>query len=198
MIYKIDNLDKLTQENDKLLIIYGGSFSPPHIYHEQIIINLLSVLPNAKFIIVPVNDLYPKKDLITGCNKDNINHRIMMCNLMISDIKNKLGNNIDISISDISFKYDIPKVDRFIPIDLKELYPDYKGVFYFGQDVLDGFDTWDKEDKEAITSNKYDIIVHPRDNDVSSSSIKKIKKENNHLENLIDPIKDYIMQYDLF
>jgi nicotinic acid mononucleotide adenylyltransferase len=194
MIYKLADLDKLIETNDKLLIIYGGSFSPVHIYHEQIIINLLSILPKVKFVIVPVNDLYPKKDLIIGYNKDNVNHRIMMCELMILDIKNKLGNDIDICISDIAFKYNIPKVDRFVPVHLKELYPDYKCVFYFGQDILDSFDTWDKADKEAIS----DIIVHPRDNDVSSTNIKKIKKEENRLEGLIDPIKEYILKYNLF
>ena len=182
------NLQSLKQLS-KLLIIYSGSFSPPHVSHMNVMIDVMKVLPHAKMFMVPVNDLYPKSGLITGFNSDGVNHRFLMCKMTVNEIL-KTYPVLDISASDYTFQIDKPKIDRDIVIHFSELYPDYKIACIIGQDVYDNMDSWDEENKKEILSGKYEIIVYPRTNSVSSSNIRN----NKAYQDLLESVKNYYLK----
>ena len=69
------------------LIIYGGAFNPPTIGHFKIIEYLVNKFPNNKIIILPTNNFYKSKDIVS------FEHRKKMLEIMCKDYI----NNIEIS-----------------------------------------------------------------------------------------------------
>ncbi len=61
-------------------IIYGGAFNPPTIGHLKIIKYLVEKFPNNKIIILPTNNFYKSKEIVS------YEHRKKMLEIMCEDI----------------------------------------------------------------------------------------------------------------
>ena len=122
-------------------IIYGGAFNPPTIGHLRIIQYLVNKFPKNKIIILPTNNFYKSKEIVS------YEHRKKMLEIMCEDII----DNIEIS-------------------DYEQTLHDYLGTYYtleyfnhpyfvIGADSLETLYKWIKY-PDVVMDNKF--IVFPR------------------------------------
>ncbi len=115
---------------NKLTMIFGGTFNPPHIGHKAIIEAVLA-LPETEELIVMPDNLPPHKevgeDFAGGVDRFN------MCRIICRDFSR-------VSVSD----YEINKSGKSYTVDtleeFKSLYPEKQFGLVIGGDMLSSFD----------------------------------------------------------
>lgn len=138
------------------LIIYGGAFNPPTIGHKKIIDYLVKNYSNKKIIILPTNNFYKSKDIVS------YEHRKKMLEIMCKDYLDK------IEISDYE-----QTLDKYYGTYYTLEYFNHP-LFVIGADSLDSIHKWIKY-PNVVSENKF--LVFPRGN----INIDKIFEENNLL-----------------
>ena len=73
------------------IILFGGSFDPPHLGHKKIIKECLKYKFD-KFILMPSY----KSPLKTTSTLSSKNHRLEMLSLLINDLENIIGSKLDL------------------------------------------------------------------------------------------------------
>lgn len=119
----------------KSIVIFGGSFNPPLNSHFSIAQEVLNQYEQVeKVVFVPVNDKYPKKELIEN------RHRYNMLKLVTE-------KNINFTISDIEISKEksIPTIDTLE--EIQKQYPNKEIWFLMGSDNLETLHTWDSKIK---------------------------------------------------
>lgn len=184
-----------------MIIIYGGTFNPPTIAHDQIIKLINKKMNPDKIIIVPSSDGYYKDGLI------NFNNRVDMLKIMCS---NYLFNyEISLVEAGTTFNGTISLLNYFQEKYEKDIY------FVVGSDHLSIFNTWIDYEK-LLTNYKFIIINrigHPIDLtylekynttyeiidfnvDISSSQIREDLE--NHIKYLPEGVYQYIKKHQLY
>ncbi len=115
-----------------MIALFGGSFDPPHLGHEQVITEYFNVFPNTKKLFIIPNQISPFKKTKTFSN-DEI---LFMLKLMIQD-KNLLIEISDFEIYKTEINYSIKTIQHF-----QNLFPNDKIHFLIGEDILDKFHLW--------------------------------------------------------
>ncbi|MFA5470631.1 MAG: nicotinate (nicotinamide) nucleotide adenylyltransferase [Acholeplasmataceae bacterium] len=149
-------------------IVYGGSFNPPTIAHQQIIKKLLDTFKDAKLIILPVGNDYAKPSLIDySYRKDMILllTKVYQQRIIISDLEQKQG-----------FKGTIEALNL-----LSKTYDDL--YFVLGSDNLAELDTW-IEYKKLLKN--YPIIVMNRNHYMTINEAEHMFKDLKHRFIFID------------
>ena len=108
----------------KHTILFGGSFSPPHIGHQVACLWMTEAL-GAKVILVPTFN-HPNKNLI------DIDYRIEMCKIMASPFGNK------VSVSDIEKRLPVPSRTY----NLIQEYKERNIVLAIGSDLVNQVENW--------------------------------------------------------
>lgn len=128
-----------------MVIIYGGTFNPPTIAHDQIIKLIHKEFNPEKIILVPSSDGYYKDGLIPFF------HRINMLEIMTKNY----NFNYEISLAEKSTNFNgtIELLNHF-----NQIYEDI--WFVVGSDHLNIFNTWIDYDK-LLTNYKFIIITRP-------------------------------------
>ena len=147
--------------NKDIIAIYGGSFNPPTIAHENIARDILRLSDINKLIYLPVGDAYKKKNLIES------NYRYEMLKI----ITNKLVlEDFNVEISTLEMDTD----RRLYTIEsLRILKEKYKKdlAFVMGTDNIKEFNTW--SNPQSLLEEFYFIVIEREEDDVS-----KLIKEN--------------------
>lgn len=147
--------------NKDIIAIYGGSFNPPTIAHENIARDILCLSDINKLIYLPVGDAYKKKNLIES------NYRYEMLKI----ITNKLVlQDFNVEISTLEMDTD----RRLYTIEsLRILKEKYKKdlAFVMGTDNIKEFNTW--SNPKSLLEEFYFIVIEREEDDVS-----KLIKEN--------------------
>ena len=169
---------------------FGGCFNPPNNLHIEIAKKLIKENKLDKVVFVPVNDYYQKQDLIDA------KHRLNMIKLAIC------GNN-DLEVEDI----EILENRKLYAIDAFELIKNSmisKGInkkdiyFIMGSDNFNNMPNWKDY---SLIKDKYNFIVVNRDeNDITSTRIREMIKENNDdvKEYLSKDVYNYILENNLY
>lgn len=155
--------------NKKLIAIYGGSFNPPTIAHENIARDILKIEEVEKLIYLPVGDNYNKKSLIDS------KYRYQMLELLIKKLKK---DSLKVELNDL----EVRASKRLYTIEsLRILKSEYKNdlAFVMGTDNVKEFATW-KNPKELL--NEFYFIVIEREND----DVKKLIKDDELLSKYED------------
>ena len=169
----------------KQIVLYFGSFNPPHIGHTALASFILENNPIDElwFVVSPQNPLKEKSALISART------RLEMTRLAVS-------NHPHIRVSDIEFYLPQPNYTIFTLTVLSEKFPDYHFGILMGADNLVHFHKW--KNYKAILENHHiwcyprpgyeipdDFASHPSVSiidapqfDLSSSMIRKMIKEN--------------------
>lgn len=134
---------------------FGGSFNPPTIAHIKLCLDALDKCNLDKIYIVPVNDMYKKKNLIS------FKHRKKMIELAIKDVENIEISNIEEKIEDVIYAADIFEI-------IKNMYQNDDIYFLMGMDNYSKLNTW----KDYSSLTKYKYIVFERDSDKSPDNIQ--------------------------
>lgn len=147
--------------NKDIIAIYGGSFNPPTIAHENIARDILRLSDINKLIYLPVGDAYKKKNLIES------NYRYKMLKI----ITNKLvSEDFNVEISTLEMDTD----RRLYTIEsLRILKEKYKKdlAFVMGTDNIKEFNSW--YNPQSLLEEFYFIVIEREEDDVS-----KLIKEN--------------------
>lgn len=123
------------------LIVYGGAFNPPTIGHFKIIEYLVNKFPNKKIIVLPTNNFYKSKEIVS------YEHRKNMLQLMCRDLLDK------IEISDYE-----QTLDKYMGTYYTLEYFNHP-YFVIGADSLEKLRKWINY-PNVVIDNKY--IVFPR------------------------------------
>ncbi|MGL4656078.1 MAG: nicotinate (nicotinamide) nucleotide adenylyltransferase [Sarcina sp.] len=142
--------------NKKLIAIYGGSFNPPTIAHENIARDILELDEINKLIYLPVGDSYKKKFLISA------DYRYDMLEIILEKLKND-GLNVEIN------KLEIDSDKRLYTLEsLRILKDEYKNdlAFVMGTDNVKEFNSW--YNPKELLEEFYFVIIERENDDVIS------------------------------
>lgn len=152
------------------IVVYGGSFNPPHNSHFVIAQQVINQLENVESVIfIPVNSKYCKSHL-----EDNI-HRYHMLDIVIKKNPNFLLSDMD--LKEEKSLSTIETLER-----VKKQFPDKEICFLLGSDNLRETHGWVRA--EEIMKN-YKIIVMERADDDVESIINHDDFLNKHRDNII-------------
>lgn len=114
------------------IVIYGGTFSPPHNGHINAAKTLLKYMSPDMFVIMPTG-LPPHKDSWGSvCGED----RFEMCKAAFGDISNIVEvSDYEIKKASKSYTYETAK-------HFKSVYPDADITFLCGEDMIMSLDSW--------------------------------------------------------
>jgi nicotinate-nucleotide adenylyltransferase len=165
---------KMNKNIKNSVLLFGGSFDPPHLGHKAMLLHVLKTLSISKVIILPCN-IQPLKAKEFSPAAD----RLSMCKIQFAD-PDSLSRNLELTVSD----YEIKKKGLSYTVDtvkyFKELYPEARIYVLMGEDSFLDIEKW-KSPKELFSICS--IVVVPRNNSVNKKSdvfikfVEKIKKE---------------------
>ncbi len=136
------------------IVIFGGSFNPPHIGHSLMIENIIRLFKCDEIWVMPSAD---RQDKTIGVKAG---HRLKMLKMMIAEIFPKPAIPILISDMEIKRKKLTATYDTIMELEKKK--PENKFYFLIGSDVLNDIKT--KWIKGNILWNKLNFVVTPRIN----------------------------------
>ena len=114
------------------IAIYGGSFNPPHLGHQEAVRTALETLEPDRLLIIPDNDP-PHKELETGSPTPE--QRLELCRLCFGDFEKTEVSDLEIERSGKSYTYDTVR-------ELEEKNPDDRLILLLGTDMLLSFEEW--------------------------------------------------------
>ena len=152
-------------ENDKIIVVFGGSFNPPLNSHFSLAEQIVSEYENVeKIIFVPVNQKYQKKGLL----ENKYRYEMLKC---VCD-KNEKFEVSDIELRNERQLYTIETLE-----EIQKIYPNKTIWFTTGSDNLRELNTWEKADELV---KKFKVLVLERDEDCLEDIINndRFLKEN--------------------
>lgn len=176
----------------KQVILFGGSFNPPHRGHGQVL-EYLEDLPQFDEVwMLPTYDHPLEKGLAP------FEDRIKMCEQTLAG----LGENVFLCLIEGELKN---KPSYFINTikALNQEYPDHKFTVAVGSDCRDNLNGW--KDADAL-KEEVSFLFIPRPGfedspfmDVSSSTIRQlIKEKKNYTEYVLPQVAEYIKKNKLY
>ncbi|MBO6262993.1 MAG: nicotinate (nicotinamide) nucleotide adenylyltransferase, partial [Clostridia bacterium] len=120
----------------KKIVIFGGTFDPPHIEHINMAKACDDELSPDLFIVIPTFEPPHKRTLFCASPSE----RLEMCRLSFSGMKNVVISDYEIQNEGKSYTY--LTVEHFA-----EVYPCADIYFLLGTDMLTSFDKWKFPDR---------------------------------------------------
>lgn len=114
------------------IVIYGGSFNPPHCGHVEAAMTISEQLKPDKLLIIPAN-IPPHKELAEG--SPDAHERLLLTQLAFSDIPN-------VEVSDIELHREGKSYTASTVELLMQQYPDAELYLAMGTDMLLSFEEW--------------------------------------------------------
>ncbi|EXU60253.1 FAD synthetase [Mycoplasma mycoides] len=168
MIYINDSFDKLEKLNTKKAIITIGNFDGFHIFHQKIINQVINIAKQENLTSIVMSFDKKIKNNKTYTNLATKKQKLEFINTKLTD----LDYFIDIKVDDSLIK---TTKDQFIDILLNKL-----NVIKIveGQDFTFGYLSQGNINDLIRVFSKENVIIFKRDNDISSTKIKKLLDEN--------------------
>lgn len=114
------------------IVIYGGTFNPPHLGHVAAIRSVISQCEPTKLLVIPDN-IPPHKQLAKGSPDEK--ERLMLTELAFGDIP-------EVEISDMELRRSGKSYSSDTVETLLQSYPDAELYLAMGTDMLLSFETW--------------------------------------------------------
>ncbi|MGL5634186.1 MAG: nicotinate (nicotinamide) nucleotide adenylyltransferase [Sarcina sp.] len=140
--------------NKNIIAIYGGSFNPPTIAHENIVRDILNLEIFDKVVYLPVGDSYNKETLISS------KYRFEMLSILTNKLKKE---NLNVEIN----RLEIDASKRLYTLEsLRILKKEYKQnlAFVMGTDNIKEFHTWYNQD--ILLEEFYFVVIQRSEDDV--------------------------------
>ena len=126
--------------------IYGGTFDPPHLGHNEMLLSAKKQLDLDFIIVLPCGDPVHKSDVT------NKQYRYEMCKLAFGDDEGVFVSDYEVEKTEKN--YTLPTLRHFA-----EIYADSELYFIIGSDSLEDFPTWYKPQEIARLAT---LVVAPR------------------------------------
>lgn len=114
------------------IVIYGGSFNPPHCGHVEAVRAVAEALKPDKLLIIPAS-IPPHKEM--AANSASAQERLILSQLAFEDVPNAEVCDIELHRQGKSYSSDTLK-------QLMEIYPQAEFSFAMGTDMLLSFEEW--------------------------------------------------------
>lgn len=114
------------------IALYGGSFNPPHLGHQEAAKTAAEELKPDMLLIMPDN-IPPHKDMAQG--SPDARQRLELCKLAFGDVPGAVVSDMELEREGRSYTADT--VSR-----LRERYPDDELILIVGTDMLESFEKW--------------------------------------------------------
>lgn len=114
------------------IVVYGGSFNPPHLGHVQAVKSVLNKVKPDKLLIIPTY-LAPHKDMSPDTPAPE--ERMELCRLAFGELPN-------VEVSDLEMRRAGKSYTSDTLLELKTIYPDDEIVFVMGTDMILSLETW--------------------------------------------------------
>lgn len=164
-------------ENKRSIVIYGGSFNPPHNVHFLIAEQVLKEYQEVeKVVFIPVNNKYPKSGIIENEHRYNMLKRII-------EKKEKL------ELSDLDMHGEKSVLTINVLEQMEKQYKDREMWVLVGSDNLKKIHKWYRA--EDLLAN-YKILVMERDGDSVEAIIEEnelLKRNKSNIKKLNQDIK---------
>lgn len=150
----------------KSLAVFGGTFNPLHIGHEQMIKTVSSLSFIDKVVLIPTK-IPPHKDVDFLASDDD---RLAFCELAAGKFGNVSVNNTELLRNGKSYSIDTLR-------EIASQFPDQKIYLVIGGDMMTGFKKW-KDYKDILSLAS--LLVFSRvgvDVDQFSSSVNELTDE---------------------
>lgn len=161
----------MKSENPEI-IIYGGTFDPPHQGHIDCVLAVMDSFPDARVIILP--SIQP-----AGASEEHKNpiapfqDRIELC-CKAFDVDDRGGN---LSVSTLESKLPVPNYTLCTVNEFKKRYPNRRIAFLIGQDQLKVFHLWHKP--ELILQDSSLIVVKREQNRSITGLLERVMVQLN-------------------
>ncbi|NRA44139.1 MAG: nicotinate (nicotinamide) nucleotide adenylyltransferase [Oligoflexales bacterium] len=120
------------------LVVYGGSFDPPHLGHEYCIKSCLDVFPKTRMIVVPANAPVSGSKTLKPAAA-GFDDRMQMCRLAFEAL-----DDPRVVVSSIESEIEPPNYTLKTLRILKQKYPGQALCFLMGEDQWDNFSKWNE------------------------------------------------------
>lgn len=152
--------------------IFGGSFNPPHLTHENIVRELLKLKEIDRVLLVPTKSPVHK----AGRELADSEHRLNMCKIVARKFSGAEVWNIELTRNTKSYTY-------LTLLDYKQKYKD-KPYFVLGADMLITLHTWYRY-KDLLNLTDF-ICVYREGEDKAAfdNAIENIKKDGGNIKEL--------------
>ena len=114
------------------LVIYGGSFNPPHLGHREAVITAMEALHPDRLLVLPDHDP-PHKTLEEGSPSPE--ERLELCRLTFGELPGVEISDLEVRRTGKSYTYDTVR-------ELENTMPDANLTLLLGTDMLITFEEW--------------------------------------------------------
>lgn len=148
--------------------LFGGSFNPPHLGHQALILRALETVPMNELLVAPAFSHPEKDDLAPFADRMN------MTDLMLRKL-----NDDRLKLSEIE-RYAYEAGGKGLTCNTVQFIIDnslnYKVMLIVGADVVQAMPGWDGWDKllDLIHQDRLELVPMPRNDGISSSMTRAI------------------------
>lgn len=136
----------LEKNKKERIVLFGGSFDPPHKGHKELALHVVERFDPSKIIIMPCNIQPLKKDKDSGTS---VIDRLEMCRLFFNE---KIFEVSDHEVKREGLSYTIDTVEY-----LKQKYPESELYILMGEDSFVEIDKW-KDYEKLLKENKVIVV----------------------------------------
>ena len=179
----------------KTIAIFGGSFNPPHLGHQSLVLMLLEACRVDEVWLVPTYRHYFGKELV------GYNHRVRMCEQLVAPF----GERVRVSL--VESELEEPQGRMLDTLqELARRHPGHAFRLVIGADILEETNRWYRWEEVAALAPPLVFGRHgykggelPAPPDISSSAIREARAAGTSLGRML-PLRvlEYIEQEELY
>ena len=137
----------------KKIAIFGGSFNPPHNGHKKVIELVRESFHCDEIWLIPSGNRKDKEIQISNV------HRLVLINMMVKELRKKMGPKILISEIEINRKKPTTTIDTLE--ELEKDYPDYEFYLIISSEIVPEIKELWHRGEEMFLKGKYIVIERP-------------------------------------
>lgn len=149
------------------IVIYGGSFNPPHIGHSHAARAAADALQPDKMLILP-SGISPNKNAAASAISDR--DRLAMCRIAFSGVPNAEICELEIRRGGISYTADTIH-------EIRRLYPEGELFLVIGSDMLQCFSRWYRSDFIAKECTLVPVLRGSEDRASALNAAEALRKQ---------------------
>lgn len=180
--------------SEQSIVVFGGSFDPPHMAHAMAVLYALSVIPDCEVLVIPTY-AHPLGKVFSASYED----RVQMCRLATIDLPRTQVSQIERTRGGVSRTLDTLQA-------LKEGSPAAQFRLLIGSDILGERDRWHRFDEVARLAPP--LVVgrpgHPSDApfilpDIASRQLRDdLEKRRNTEGRIANRVRHFIDEHELY
>ena len=178
----------------KKIAIFGGSFNPPHNGHKKVIELVRESFHCDEIWLIPSGNRKDKEIQISNV------HRLVLINMMVKELRKKMGPKILISEIEINRKKPTTTIDTLE--ELEKDYPDYEFYLIISSEIVPEIKELWHRGEEMFLKGKYiasgnDDVALMNKNGSTAYKLKKDTTIGKYVDSSLTPKGDYLVKVQM-